>query len=589
MACSRRLCLRRHPPSSCPAPAYPSPFKGRRLHSSVGLSKEVHVRRFFAFLPVAVFAACSPSGEPSSVPDSLVSGEDIRDHMRTLSSDEYLGRGPGHAGGEMATDYIAARFADYGLEPVDGSYFQSVPMVGTSPDPNAVSLSFSGSGGSVTPTYMDDFVLTPGDAEAVSVRGSGELVFVGYGINAPENDWNDFAEVEVAGKWILILVNDPPAPADEPDLFGGPAMTYYGRWTYKNEEAGRQGALGAIIVHETGPAGYPWSVVRGGWTGEQFALPAEDAAAPAGMLGWISEDVTRELLALEGLDFDQMKAAAAQRDFVAIETGVTVAGQVESAVRHVATANVVGILPGSERPDEVITITSHHDHFGIGETIDGDSIFNGAYDNASGTAMLLEMAQAFAEAADRPARSLLFIATAAEEQGLLGAQWYVQSPLYPLSQTVAEINVDGANLWGLTDDITVQGAERSGLGIFAQARADEMGLEIMPDAEPEKGFFFRSDHFPFARGGVPSLYVEHGRRFLGKPEGWGNEVLAEYTALRYHAPSDEFSEDFVFDGAVQQATFVYLTALDIANDANWPTWYDGQEFKAARDAMMGGN
>jgi Zn-dependent M28 family amino/carboxypeptidase len=393
------------------------------------------------------------------------------------------------------------------------------------------------------------------------------LVFVGYGIDAPEADWNDFAGgVDVAGKWLLILVNDPPAPADEPDLFGGPAMTYYGRWTYKNEEAGRQGALGALIVHETGPAGYPWSVVRGGWSGEQFALPADPGASPAGMLGWVTEDITREVLALGGLDFDELKAAAGRRGFEAVETGVTVTGSVEAAVRQVETANVVGLLSGSERPDEYVTITSHHDHFGIGE-----------------------LARSFAAAEERPARSLLFIATAAEEQGLLGAQWYTQSPLRPLNRTVAEVNVDGANLWGVTDDITVQGAERSGLGAYAVGRADEMGLEIMPDAEPEKGFFFRSDHFPFARAGVPSLYIEHGRRFVDKPEGWGDEILSEYTALRYHAPSDEFSEDFVFDGAAQQATFVYLTTLDIANGSTWPNWHEGQEFKAARDAMMGGD
>jgi len=547
------------------------------------------MKRFLAFLSLAAVTACAPTGEPTYAVESMVSVAGIEAHMRTLSSDEFMGRGPGHEGGEMATDYIAARFEDYGLEPVDGSYFQSVPMVGTTPNPEAVSISFAGGGGTVEPTYMDEFVLNAGDAEASEVGGSGELVFVGYGIDAPEAGWDDFAGIDVAGKWILILVNDPPAPADEPGLFGGPAMTYYGRWTYKNEEAGRQGALGALIVHETEPAGYPWSVVRGGWTGEQFAPPAAPESTPAGMLGWITEDVTRDVLALEGLDFDDMKAAAAQRGFIAMETGVTVSGHVESEVRQVETANVVGLLPGSERSDEFVTITSHHDHFGIGETIDGDSIYNGAYDNASGTAMLLELARAFAEAPDRPARSLLFMATAAEEQGLLGAQWYTQSPLRPLNQTVAEINVDGANLWGITDDITVQGADRSGLGVYAQARADEMGLEIMPDAEPEKGFFFRSDHFPFAKAGVPSLYIEHGRRFVGKPEGWGNEVLAEYTALRYHAPSDEFSEDFVFEGAGQHATFVYLTVLDIANGTTWPNWHEGQEFKGARDAMMGGN
>jgi Zn-dependent M28 family amino/carboxypeptidase len=557
------------------------------LQSSEGLSKEIDMKPLIAVAAVAVMASCYPTAEPESY--DLVSGESIEEHMRTLSSDDFMGRGPGHPGGEMATDYIAARFEEFGLEPVDGSYFQSVPMVGTTPDPQAVGLSFSGDEGSLSLTYMDDFVLNPGDAEAVSVEGSAELVFVGYGVDAPENQWNDFAGVDVSGKWLLILVNDPPAPEADPTLFGGRAMTYYGRWTYKYEEAARQGALGAIVVHETEPAGYPWSVVRGSWSGEQFALPSDPGSTPAGMLGWITEDVTRRALALGGLDFDELKAAAGRRGFVAMPTGVMVSGTVRSSVRQVATANVVGLLPGSERPDEVITMTAHHDHFGVGEAIDGDSIYNGAYDNASGTAMLLEIARAFAQADARPARSLLFVATAAEEQGLLGAEWYVQSPLRPLNRTVAEINVDGANLWGITEDITVHGTERSGLGAYAQTRADELGLEIMPDAEPEKGYFFRSDHFPFARAGVPSLYVEHGRRFVGRPEGWGDEMLSEYNAVRYHSPADEFSEDFVFDGAEQQAMLVYLTTLDIANGSSWPNWNDGQEFKAARDAMMDGS
>jgi Zn-dependent M28 family amino/carboxypeptidase len=557
------------------------------LQSSEGLSKEIDMKPLIAVAAVAVMASCYPTAEPESY--DLVSGESIEEHMRTLSSDDFMGRGPGHPGGEMATDYIAARFEEFGLEPVDGSYFQSVPMVGTTPDPQAVGLSFSGDEGSLSLTYMDEFVLNPGDAEAVSVEGSAELVFVGYGVDAPENQWNDFAGVDVSGKWLLILVNDPPAPEADPTLFGGRAMTYYGRWTYKYEEAARQGALGAIVVHETEPAGYPWSVVRGSWSGEQFALPSDPGSTPAGMLGWITEDVTRRALALGGLDFDELKAAAGRRGFVAMPTGVMVSGTVRSSVRQVATANVVGLLPGSERPDEVITMTAHHDHFGVGEAIDGDSIYNGAYDNASGTAMLLEIARAFAQADARPARSLLFVATAAEEQGLLGAEWYVQSPLRPLNRTVAEINVDGANLWGITEDITVHGTERSGLGAYAQTRADELGLEIMPDAEPEKGYFFRSDHFPFARAGVPSLYVEHGRRFVGRPEGWGDEMLSEYNAVRYHSPADEFSEDFVFDGAEQQAMLVYLTTLDIANGSSWPNWNDGQEFKAARDAMMDGS
>lgn len=538
---------------------------------------------------VVVMAACAGGDDAGAVRTGPpeIRGAEIARHMRTLSSDDFLGRGSGQPGGDMAAEHIAGHFAEIGLEAPAGSYFQRVPMIGTTTDPATVSLSFEGPRGSVEPRYLDEFVLNAGDPEADGAEGEAELVFVGYGITAPEAGWNDFGDVDVAGKYLLILVNDPPAPADEPDLFGGVAMTYYGRWTYKYEEAARQGALGALIVHETEPAGYPWSVVRGGWSGEQFALPPDPAGAePAGMVGWVSLDVARRALAAGGLDFDELKARAGRRGFTAVPTGVTVRGHVDSAVRTVETRNVVGLLRGSERPDEYVTVTSHYDHFGIGEPIDGDSIYNGAYDNASGTALLMVVAEVVAGLAPPPARSVLFIATGAEEQGLLGAQWYAQSPLHPLDRTVAEINVDGANLWGVTSDMTVQGEERSELGAYVRRHAAEMGVTLVPDAEPEKGFFFRSDHFPFAKAGVPALYFEHGRAYVGHPEGWGDSIQADYTANRYHAPSDEFSEDFVFDGAVQQAELVTRVLLDIARDDTWPNWHEGQEFKAARDAMM---
>lgn len=548
------------------------------------------MRRWTVLAAGLLAAGCAQEAPQAPAgPEVSLSGDAIRESMRTLASDEYMGRGPGHAGGDMAADFIAAAFQEYGLEPVNGSYFQPVPMVGYTTDPTTVGLSFQGPGGSLQAPYLDGFVLNAGDPLATEVSGSAEVVFVGYGIDAPEAGWNDFGGVDVRGKVILILVNDPPAPAEETDLFGGPAMTYYGRWTYKWEEAARQGALAALIVHETEPAGYPWSVVRGGRSGEQFSLPPDpNAPTPAGMVGWVTRDVAASLLELGGHDLEELKAAAGTRGFVAVSTGVTATAALKATVRQVETRNVVGLLRGAARPEEVITITSHYDHFGIGETIDGDSIYNGAYDNASGTALLMEMARAFAALPERPARSLLFISTAAEEQGLLGAQWYVQSPLFPLSQTVAEVNVDGANLWGETDDVTIQGEERSGLGAFARARAAEMALTIKPDAEPEKGFFFRSDHFPFAKAGIPSLYVEHGREYRGRPAGWGQQISDEFTAQRYHAPSDEFSEDFTFEGAVQQGVLTFRIIWDIAQDAAWPNWNEGQEFKAARDAMMAG-
>lgn len=548
------------------------------------------MKRWFMVLAMATVGCGTPAPPSSAPPEAaadVLSGDRIQAHMRTLSSDSFLGRGPGQPGGDLAAAYIASGFEEYGLQPVEGSYFQRVPMIGTTPVPESVRLSFDGPNGSASPTYLDEMVFHAGDPMGAPVSVEGELVFAGYGITAPEAEWLDFDGVDVAGKVLLILVNDPPAPAAEPDLFGGDAMTYYGRWTYKFEEAARQGAAGALIVHETVPAGYPWSVVRGGWSGEQFALPPDPSGPePVPFVGWVSLDAAQAALATAGLDYGELKRRAAERGFRAVPTGVNVAAGVESTVREVETVNVVGLLPGTARPDEVLTITSHYDHFGVGEALNGDSIYNGAYDNASGTALLMEMARAVSAAGSAPERSLLFIATAAEEQGLLGAAWYVQSPLFPLNRTVAEVNVDGANLWGETDDVTVQGAERSELGAFALRRADEMGLTIMPDAEPEKGFFFRSDHFPFALAGVPSLYVEHGRRYRDRPEAWGDSIQAAYNALHYHAPSDEYSDDFVFDGAVQQGRLALLVTLDIANDSAWPNWYEGSEFKAARDRMM---
>ena len=550
------------------------------------------MRRLNSFLGlIAILAACSSEsdiGTSRSEPElPELSAQGIADHMRILASDDFFGRGPGHLGGDLASAYIAEQFSEYGLEAPGGSYFQTVPMVGMTTDPTTVKLSFTGSEGAVTPTYLDEFVLNAGDPLAGRVGGDAELVFAGYGAIAPENQWNDFQGIDVQGKYLMILVNDPPASPSEPDLFGGVAMTYYGRWTYKYEEAARQGALGAIIVHETEPAGYPWSVVRGGWSGEQFALPLNPTdTRPAGMVGWVSESVAQRALATAGYDYEELKRRAAIRGFTAVETGITVSASVESTSRDVETRNVVAVRRGSTRPDEYLTVTSHYDHFGVGESIAGDSIYNGAYDNASGTALLLEVAHAISGSQTPLGRSVLFIATAAEEQGLLGAERYVRSPIYPLSQTVAEINLDGANLWGLTDDIIVHGEERSELGNYVRPRATQLGLTLRPDAEPEKGFFFRSDHFPFAKAGVPSLWIEHGRNYRGQPAGWGAQLQADYTANRYHAPSDEFSDEFTFDGAVQQGTLLLAVLFDAAADVSWPNWHVGQEFKGARDAML---
>ena len=596
------------PASTLPSDIATSPTPGARTERAMDSFRPV---RLLTLATALLLAPCTPAddggsapsagapgaaGTPASVeaadvtPEALaaaISGEDIAAHVRTLSHDTMAGRAPGTAGGRMAADYIAAAFERAGLEPVEGSYFQDVPMVGSTPVPASAELVLQLSGDRLEPDYLDDFVLWAGDAEATTSVAEGELIFVGYGIEAPEASWSDYG-ADVEGKIVLILVNDPPAPADEPELFGGPAMTYYGRWTYKYEEAARQGAAGALIVHTTDAAGYGWNVVRGSWSGEQFSLPSDpDAPTPLAVEGWVTADLAEEALAAAGHDLGALMERAASRDFEPVATGITVRAAVESRVRRVGTRNVVGLLRGDERPDEVITVTSHYDHLGVGEPVEGDSIYNGAYDNASGTGVLIELAAALASRDDSPARSILFVATAAEEQGLLGAEWYVQNPLFPLERTVAEINVDGGNLWGETDDMTAMGADRNDLGEVVERRAGEMGITLVPDAEPEKGFFFRSDHFPFARAGVPALYLEHGREYRGRPAGWGDSILADYQAGKYHAPADEWSDDFTFEGSVQQATLAGLVILDLADSAAWPGWNADSEFRAAREAMKG--
>jgi Zn-dependent M28 family amino/carboxypeptidase len=534
-------------------------------------------------------SACSGTETTSAHPggEASISMGEFQAHLRFLSHDLLRGRAPGTPGGDLAAHYIAAQFEAMGLQSVDGSYFQTVPILGAQPLASGIDLSFSGPGGRAAPEHLADYTLIAGDPTAEFIQGSGEVVFVGYGIDAPETQWNDYEGMDLSGKVILMLVGDPPATAEEPDLFGGPAMTYYGRWTYKYEEAARQGAVGAILIHTTESAGYPWSVVRAGRSREQFALPPDpNSPPPTALKGWLTFESAASILQLAGMELGEMVQAAGSRDFSPIPTGIQANGQVTSRIREVETMNVVGLLPGSQRPNEIITITSHYDHLGVGEPVNGDSIRNGSYDNASGIALLIELAEALKTLPTSPARSVLFIATAAEEAGLLGSGWYAQSPLFPLENTVAEINVDGANMWGETDDFTVHGVDRNGLGVYAKAWAERMGLTLVPDQEPEKGFFFRSDHFPLARVGVPALYFAHGSRYRGKPEGYGDSITADYAANHYHAPSDEFSPDWVYEGALQQTLFVYRIVLDIAQDSGFPNWNEGSEFKGARDAML---
>ena len=506
-----------------------------------------------------------------------VSPRAIDAHLRFLSHPLLEGRAPGTRGGTLAMEYIAAQLERCGIEPVRHSYFQPVPMVGMDPHPH---LELHTPAGPSLPAYKDEYVLEAG-VPVPQVEVDAELVFVGYGITAPEYEWDDYAGVDVRGKVVLIRVNDPGTEAT-PGFFGGKALTYYGRWTYKFEEASRRGAAGALLIHTDASAGYGWNVVRTSNTGEQFDL-AGDPEFPLQVRGWIAEPAIGRVLRDAGHGLDDLLAASDARGFRAVPTGVRVRARVRTDLREVETANVVGFLPGhdADRLNEVVIVSAHYDHLGL-RTSDDDGrtlVYHGAYDNASGVALMLTVAEAIARAPSRPPRPFLFVSTTAEESGLLGAEWYSRHPLYPLGTSSAVINVDGANLWGPTEDIAPLGTDRSELGALVREAARAEGMEVAPEQHPEQGMFFRQDHFPFARAGVPALAMDHGLRYVGRPAGWGQERYNEFNSQHYHQPSDAYHADWDLGGAVQQGRVVLRTAWAAASTPALPQWAPGSEFK----------
>lgn len=510
----------------------------------------------------------------SSALDRLTAAE-LDAHLRFLSHPLLEGRAPGTRGGRIAAEYIRAGFRRIGLDPLGVDYFQPVPMVGVTPEPT-LGLRLP-RGGLLRPTRGEDYVAEAGVPET-EVDLDAELVYAGFGIRAPEYGWDDYGGVDVRGKVVLIRVNDP-GTEQTPGFFGGHALTYYGRWTYKFEEASRQGAAGAILIHTDESAGYGWNVVRNSNTGEQFSL-AGPPEHPLRLRGWITASLAAELLGGAGLDAAELESRSAQRGFRAVPTGVRVEARIRSELRDVDTANVVGLLPGSDpaRAAEPVILSSHYDHLGTGMDPDGRSVvYHGAIDNASGVALLLAVAGAAAAGAPVP-RPVLFVATTAEESGLLGAEWYARHPLLPLLSTVGVLNVDGANLQGRTLDIAPLGVDRSELGEFLHDAASAEGLAVASEPHPEQGMFFRQDHFPFARAGVPALALDHGLRYEGRPDGWGEERYREYIAHHYHQPSDAYRESFDFAGAVQQARVMLRLALALAATERMPDWNEDAEF-----------
>jgi Zn-dependent M28 family amino/carboxypeptidase len=555
-------------------------------------------KRLPGVLLAALLCACSkPPAAPQQIPLAQLPSVDpqaVLAHTRVLSSDEYEGRGPGTKGEELTVRYLVDQFTMLGLKPgnTDGTYVQKVPLVGITPAP--APLIFQKGSQRRSLKWKDSVVAwTKHVADSASLDRS-DLVFVGYGIVAPEYNWDDYKGLDVKGKTLVMLVNDPPVP-DASDasrldakVFGGTAMTYYGRWTYKYEIGMQKGAAGVLVVHETGPAGYPFEVVQAKTT-EQFDLVTPDKnMGRVNVEGWITLDEAKALMRMAGQDFDALKKQAATREFKPVPLGVTASMTIRNTLRTVDSQNVVARLEGSDPAlkDEYVVYTAHWDHLGVGPDVNGDHIYNGAKDNAIGVAGLLELARAFTRVSPAPKRSILFLSVTAEEQGLLGSQYYAVTPIYPLRRTLANINMDGLNVHGRTKDLTLIGYGASDLDDYASAAAAEQGRVIRPDPETEKGFYYRSDHFNFAKQGVPALDPDEGTDFAGKPPEYGKQVRDDYTEHDYHKPSDVVKPDWDLSGAADDLKVFFAVGYRVAQADTFPEWKPGNEFKATREAML---
>lgn len=556
---------------------------------------------FTAAAAALALAACSQAPEPtapqaSTAPDAghgfgpEISAEDFAAHVKVLSSDEFGGRAPGTDGEQKTADYLVAQFQRLGLKPGNGdSWFQDVPMVATTAD-EANSWARISIGGEERPlAFGSDMVLGTRTAQAnVSVENS-EMVFVGYGVNAPEVGWNDYAGLDVKGKTVVILVNDPGFHAGDESLFAGKKMTYYGRWTYKFEEAARQGAAAALIIHDDAGAAYGWDVVKNSWSGEQYDLPTSADPEPRLPLqGWITGPVATELFARAGLDFEQMRAAANKPGFTAVDLAdATFSASLNSSIKEASSRNILAVLPGSERPDEAIVYTAHWDHLGNhgdGSDDGEDHIYNGAIDNATGVAGVLEIAEAFTVQDPAPRRSVVFLMVTLEESGLLGSKYYAANPVIPLENTVAVVNLDAMSVVGPTKDLVVIGLGNSELDDVLRPIAEQQGRVLVEEDGVEKGYFFRSDHFSFAKYGVPALYAKGGIDHAEKGVEFGREVQKQYTAVAYHTAADEFDPEWDLRGVVQDLYALYGVGRELAGNDAWPNYVEGNAFKAARDA-----
>lgn len=533
----------------------------------------------------------APDGESAA---ATITATDLARLTRTISGDDFAGRGPASRGETVTLDFLQAEFERIGLAPMgdanaDGTrgWLQKVPVAEITADPTTAALrvppnpAAARRGELTSLDYGDDFVAWTLHPEA-TVEVTAPLVFVGYGVVAPEEGWNDYKR-DVRGAIVVTLVNDPPVVGQ----FADAAMTYYGRWTYKYEEAARHGAAGVLIIHETEAAGYGWSVVRSSWSGPQFNLPtAPEQPQPARFEGWLSQRAADGMFTAAGLSLAELSAAAASADFEPVDLGFAAAMHLDNEVRMISSNNVIGGLAGDTEAgsQEHVLWTAHWDHLGEDAQLEGDGIYNGALDNATGTAALLELAEAFVSLTPAARRSQLFIATTLEEQGLLGSAYYAAHPVVPAAHSVAAINIDGLNVFGPTSDITVVGLGNSELdSVLAEVLAAE-GRTLTADPEPEKGFFYRSDHFPLAKIGIPALYTDAGVQFIDKPAGYSDRVREQYNRLHYHQPSDEFDPTWDFEGAAADVRALFRVGLELAQGSQWPQWSVGSEFRATREA-----
>jgi Zn-dependent M28 family amino/carboxypeptidase len=555
-------------------------MKRETLHTAAAL--------LLALLPTAAVAQQASLPLPPGAEEAVkaIDRDALEAPIRFLADDLLEGRAPGSRGDELARLYLAATLEAIGFEPggPDKSWQQPFDIVSITSEPPRT-WDFRAGGKTVALTFRDEFIAGSGVQKDRAVLQNAELVFVGYGIQAPEHKWDDYKGADLKGKVLLMLNNDPDW---DPQLFEGNRRLYYGRWTYKYESAAQQGAAGAIIIHTTPSAGYGWNVVQSSWTGEQFELPA-GGEPRLQVKGWTTEDATRKLLAAAGHDLAKLVEQARKRDFKPVPLGITTSLNLGNKIARKTTANVLGLLPGSDPQlkDEVVVYSAHHDHLGVGEPdATGDRIYNGAVDNAAGCAQLLAMARAFAELPERPRRSILMAFVAAEEQGLLGSEHYARHPTFPPGKIAANINYDGGNVLGRTADLTYIGLGKSSLDQIVQTLAARQDRKLLGDQFPDRGFFYRSDQFNFAKIGVPAIYLDQGTQFRGKPADWGKKQVEEWEARNYHQPSDEYSPDWNFEGMIEDARLGFFAGLAIAQDTKMPAWNPGDEFEAARKRAL---